>query len=129
MHADPDVFGLQLVLLLGHNGGCNGEFTEAQLRRGWQVYRRELTNHAERPGGRPGTRPWAWVFDRGFEGEPDPEAAVAYLAEHGLLTEWEREALARIQPVGASLSPSGCGRRSEPVTRFQYSPCGWPGPG
>jgi hypothetical protein len=39
------------------------------------------------------------------EGEPDPEAAVAYLAEHGLLTEWEREALARIQPVGASFKP------------------------
>ena len=58
MHADPDVFGLQLVLLLGHNGGCDGEFTEAQLRRGWQVYRRQLTDHAERPGGRPGTRPW-----------------------------------------------------------------------
>jgi hypothetical protein len=95
MHADPDVFGLQLVLLLGHNGGCDGEFTEAQLRRGWRVYRRELTDHAERLGGRPGTRPWAWwVFDRGFEDEPDRSTAVAYLAEHGLLLEWEREALA-----------------------------------
>ena len=73
MHAEPDVFGLQMVLLLGHNGGCDGEFTEAQLRRGRRVYRRELTDHAERPGGRPGTRPWAWwVFDRGFEDEPDP---------------------------------------------------------
>ena len=95
MHADRDVFGLQLVLLLGHNGGCDGEFSEAQLRRGWQVYRRQLTAHAKRPGGRPGTRPWAWwVFDRGFEDEPGPSTAVAYLAEHGLLTEWEREALA-----------------------------------
>jgi hypothetical protein len=56
---------------------------------------RELTAYAEPPGGRPGTRPWAWwVFDRGFEDEPDPSTAVAYLAEHGLLTEWEREALA-----------------------------------
>jgi hypothetical protein len=95
MHADRDVFGLQLVLLLGHNGGCDGELSEAQLRRGWQVYRWQLTDHAERPGGRPGTRPWAWwVFDRGFEDEPDHSTAVAYLAEHGLLTEWEREALA-----------------------------------
>jgi hypothetical protein len=95
MHADPDVFGLQLVLLLGHNGGCDGEFSEAQLRRGWQVYRRQLTDHAQRRGGRPGIRPWAWwVFDRGFEDEPDRSTAVAYLAEHGLLTEWEREALA-----------------------------------
>jgi hypothetical protein len=60
MHADADVFGLQLVLLLGHNGGCDGSFTEAQLPRGWQVYPRERTDHAERPGGRPGIRPWAW---------------------------------------------------------------------
>jgi hypothetical protein len=95
MRADPDVFGLQMVLLLDHNGGGDGEFTEAQLRRGWRVYRRELTDQAERPGSRPGTRPWAWwVFDRGFADEPDPSTAVAYLAEHGLLTAWEREALA-----------------------------------
>jgi hypothetical protein len=32
--------------------------------------------------------------DRGFEDEPDPSTAITYLAEHGLLTEWEREALA-----------------------------------
>ena len=70
-------------------------YSEAQLRRGWRVYRRELTDHAERPGGRPGIRPWAWwVFDRGLEDEPDASTAVAYLAEHGLLMEWEREALA-----------------------------------
>jgi hypothetical protein len=99
MHADParsrqDVFGLQLVLLLGHNGGCDGTYTEAQLRRGWGVYRRELTELRERPRGRPAERPWAWwVFDRGFEAEPDFDAAVAYLLEHELLTDWELERL------------------------------------
>jgi hypothetical protein len=33
-----DQFGLRLVLLLGHNGGCDGAYTEAQLRRGWGLY-------------------------------------------------------------------------------------------
>ncbi len=89
-----DVFGLQMVLLLGHNGGCDGTYTEAQLRRGWGVYRRELTEQCERRRGRPAERPWAWwVFDRGFEQQPDFDAAVAYLLEHELLTDWERERL------------------------------------
>ena len=95
MRTRRDVFGLKMVLLLGHNGGCDGQYSEPQLRRGWRVFRDELTEHAERPGGRPGRRPWAWwVFDGGFEDEPAPSTAVAYLAEHGLLTDWEREALA-----------------------------------
>ena len=92
-----DEFGLKLTLILGPmDGGWDGEWTPGQLRRGWQVYRRELTEHAESKGGRPGTRPWAWwVFDRGFEGEPEYEQSVAYLAENGLLTEWERQELGR----------------------------------
>ena len=121
MHADParsrqDVFGLQMVLLLGHNGGCDGTYTEAQLRRGWGVYRRELTELCERPRGRPGERPWAWwVFDRGFEAEPEHDEAVAYLLEHELLTDWERERLGSNpdwQPVTPSCRPSRNAQRS-----------------
>ena len=89
-----DAFGLQLTLLLGPtDGGWDGEWTLSQLRRGWHVYRRELTEHSESisPAG---TRPWAWwVFDRGFEAEPCEAEAVAYLAEHGLLTDRERQQL------------------------------------
>ena len=96
MRTKRDVFGVKMVLLLGHNGGCDGQYSEPQLRRGWRMFRDELTEHAERPGGRPGLRPWAWwVLDRGFEVEPGHEAAVAYLDEHGLLLCWEREALGR----------------------------------
>lgn len=29
-------------------------------------------------------------FDRGFEQEPNHDEAVAYLAEHDLLLDWER---------------------------------------
>jgi hypothetical protein len=107
MRADPDVFGLQLVLLLGHNGGCDCEFTEAQLRRGWQVYRRELTDHAGRPGGRPGTRPWAWwVFDRGFEDEPEPSASVRIWPSMGCLCSGS----ARRWPAASNRLPRLCTR-------------------
>jgi hypothetical protein len=102
MHADPDVFGLQLVLLLGHNGGCDGQFTEAQLRRGWRVYRRELTDHAERPGGSPGTRPWAWwVFDRGLTTSPTPRQRLPIWPSMGCL----RSGSARRWPAASNRLP------------------------
>jgi hypothetical protein len=95
MHGDPDVFGLQLILLLGHNGGCDGEYTDAQLRRAWEVYRHELMEHSRRPRGRPGLRAWAyWVFDVGLEVEPEWPAGIGLLAERGELAAWERERIA-----------------------------------
>ena len=79
---------MQFDLLIG----SSGEFTENELRRGWEVYGRELNEHV-RAHSTPGWRPWGWWrFTAGRE-EPDDLEAAVYLAERGELTGREIAAL------------------------------------
>ena len=79
---------LQFDLLIG----SGGEFTENELRRGWAVYGRELTEHV-RAHSTPGWCPWGWWrFTAGREERDDLEAAV-YLAERGELSDREIAAI------------------------------------
>ena len=66
---------------------CPLENNEALARALWQCHKGELLADRRHPG----RRPWAfWRFDIGIEA---PRDEAAFLLEHGLLAEWEREAL------------------------------------
>ena len=75
--------------------GPSGEFTEDQLRRGWRVHGRELTEHL-RGHDRPGLRPWGfWRFEAERPGlDKNYVDGVVYLAETGDLSERERMVIA-----------------------------------
>jgi hypothetical protein len=79
------VFDLQLDLLIG----SRGEFTEAELGRGWRVYGRELVEQALTSSS-PCWRPWGWwEFEARREQPEDDNAAVVFLAERGERTAQE----------------------------------------
>ena len=88
-----DLFGMMLTLVLGPHEG-DGDWTSAQLRRGWAVYRERLMTSSG--GTRPGDRPWAhWEFDLG-ERMPDRYVdRVLQLLELGELSDGEIKLLER----------------------------------
>lgn len=87
--ASDRTFDLRLDLLIGPTG----QFTDAELERGWKIYGPELTDHV-RAGSQPGWRPWSWWrFEADREEPSDPEG-VAYLAARGELTDREIAAVA-----------------------------------
>lgn len=84
-----DTLGLLMTLGLGpEQSGHDGVWSEAQLRRGWAVYRNKVMRrpaNSTRPD-----RPWAWwVFDLGEEMPDHYPRRLARLLELGELSEGE----------------------------------------
>ena len=89
-----DVFGLWLNLLLGPHDG-DGVWSEAQLRRGWAVYRGKLMERRN-SASRPADRPWGyWRFLLDEEPPASYPEQLARLLELGDLSGEEVVAVER----------------------------------
>ena len=93
MATDRESVDLELQLLCGPTG----QFTDAQLARGWKIFGKELTE-SELDHPRPGLRPWGfWRFEANRPELSEHEnwaEGVGVLAEMGELTEAELAKLA-----------------------------------